>query len=55
MSLHIPLGLLAHAVLGETWQASLSGGINVWLEQISHHPPVSAYQMTVRKQAVLLR
>jgi Oxysterol-binding protein len=32
-------------ILGETWQATLSDGTAVYLEQISHHPPVSAFQM----------
>lgn len=32
-------------ILGETWQASLEGGISLFMEQVSHHPPVSAYQL----------
>lgn len=32
-------------ILGETWQASLSDGTCVYMEQISHHPPVSAFQI----------
>ncbi|KAI8464605.1 MAG: hypothetical protein J3K34DRAFT_371908, partial [Monoraphidium minutum] len=38
-------------ILGETWQASLEGGVSLFMEQarpgrgISHHPPVSAYQL----------
>ena len=32
-------------ILGETWQATLSDGTELFLEQISHHPPISAFQM----------
>jgi len=32
-------------ILGETWQASLPDGTSIFLEQISHHPPISAFQM----------
>ncbi|KAL4458310.1 hypothetical protein ABPG75_013175 [Micractinium tetrahymenae] len=32
-------------VLGETWQAGLSDGSRIFLEQISHHPPISAFQL----------
>lgn len=32
-------------ILGETWQASLPDGCRVYLEQISHHPPISAFQL----------
>lgn len=32
-------------ILGETWQASLPDGTAIFLEQVSHHPPVSAFQM----------
>ena len=32
-------------ILGETWQAQLSDGTLVQMEQISHHPPVSAFRM----------
>jgi len=32
-------------ILGETWQAFLPDGTSIFLEQISHHPPVSAFQM----------
>ena len=32
-------------ILGETWEATLDDGATVFLEQISHHPPVSAFQM----------
>ena len=32
-------------ILGETWQATLSNGTTLYLEQISHHPPISAFQM----------
>jgi hypothetical protein len=33
-------------ILGETWQASLPDGTRIWLEQASHHPPVTAFQMS---------
>jgi hypothetical protein len=32
-------------ILGETWQAALSDGSTIAMEQISHHPPVSAFQI----------
>jgi hypothetical protein len=32
-------------ILGETWQASLLDGSRVYLEQVSHHPPISAFQL----------
>lgn len=32
-------------ILGETFQADLSDGSTVAMEQISHHPPVSAFQL----------
>jgi hypothetical protein len=32
-------------ILGETWQARLSDGSSIFLEQICHHPPVSAFHM----------
>ena len=32
-------------ILGETWQATLSDGTSMHMEQISHHPPVSAFHM----------
>ncbi|PNH04784.1 Oxysterol-binding protein 9, partial [Tetrabaena socialis] len=32
-------------ILGETWQATLSDGTSMFMEQISHHPPVSAFHM----------
>ena len=32
-------------VLGETWQAALPDGSAIALEQISHHPPITAFQM----------
>ena len=30
---------------GETWQALLPDGTRIYLEQVSHHPPVSAWEM----------
>ncbi|GAX74184.1 hypothetical protein CEUSTIGMA_g1633.t1 [Chlamydomonas eustigma] len=32
-------------ILGETWQAKLSDGSTMFMEQISHHPPVSAFNI----------
>ena len=32
-------------ILGETWAGSLSDGTAVYLEQVAHHPPVSAFEM----------
>jgi hypothetical protein len=32
-------------ILGETWQASLSDGSRIFMEQISHHPPISAFDL----------
>ncbi len=32
-------------ILGETWQASLSDGSQMFMEQISHHPPVTAFNL----------
>lgn len=32
-------------ILGETWQAHMPGGVSLYMEQVSHHPPVSAYQL----------
>lgn len=32
-------------ILGETWQAQLSDGTVVFMEQMSHHPPVTAFHM----------
>lgn len=32
-------------ILGETWHARLPDGTHAYMEQISHHPPVSAFQI----------
>jgi len=33
-------------LLGETWQAEqANGGCRIFMEQISHHPPISAFEM----------
>lgn len=32
-------------ILGETWQAAEPDGSQIFLEQISHHPPISAFQL----------
>jgi hypothetical protein len=41
-------------ILGETLQAEYSGGIQVFAEQISHHPPISSWQMVDREGRVSL-
>lgn len=41
-------------ILGETWQATLpQDGTQLFVEQISHHPPVSAFQMQGPGQMVM--
>lgn len=32
-------------ILGETYQGQYSSGLRVFAEQISHHPPVSSWQV----------
>lgn len=32
-------------ILGETWQATLSDGSAIFMEQISHHPPITAFHI----------
>ncbi|GFH31221.1 uncharacterized protein HaLaN_30217, partial [Haematococcus lacustris] len=32
-------------ILGETWQAELADGSSMFLEQISHHPPITAFNL----------
>jgi len=32
-------------VAGETFQATFSNGTEVFCEQVSHHPPVSAFEL----------
>lgn len=32
-------------ILGETWQATQADGSGIFMEQISHHPAISAFQM----------
>mmetsp|Transcript_35594 Transcript_35594/g.79082 ORF Transcript_35594/g.79082 Transcript_35594/m.79082 type:complete len:531 (+) Transcript_35594:289-1881(+) len=32
-------------ILGETWEATLPDGSSMFMEQISHHPPVSAFHL----------
>lgn len=33
-------------LLGETWQAQQAGGgCQIFMEQLSHHPPISAFEM----------
>ncbi|KAH7825557.1 putative oxysterol binding protein [Monocercomonoides exilis] len=33
-------------ILGETYQATYPGGINLYMEQVTHHPPASSWLMT---------
>ncbi len=32
-------------ILGETLEAAYESGAHIWAEQISHHPPVSAWEL----------
>ena len=32
-------------MLGETWAAALGDGTRICMEQVAHHPPVSALEM----------
>lgn len=32
-------------ILGETFQGSFSDGTQIYLEQVSHHPPISAFDL----------
>ena len=32
-------------ILGETWAAALADGSKIFMEQVSHHPPVSAFEL----------
>eukprot|EP00884_Botryococcus_braunii_P015711 jgi/Botrbrau1/2823/Bobra.0125s0032.1 len=32
-------------ILGETWQGVMADGSRIYLEQISHHPPISAFEL----------
>ena len=41
-------------ILGETYQAQYSSGLQVYAEQISHHPPVSSWQVKDAKGRVRL-
>lgn len=38
-------------ILGETWQALLGDGTAIFMEQISHHPPITAFQMVAADEA----
>ena len=42
-------------ILGETYQATYPDGTNIFLEQISHHPPVSMYELEGPGKAWKLR
>lgn len=39
-------------ILGETYQGQYSSGLRVYAEQISHHPPVSSWQVEDAKGRV---
>eukprot|EP00197_Chlamydomonas_leiostraca_P011325 CAMPEP_0202866844 /NCGR_PEP_ID=MMETSP1391-20130828/8390_1 /ASSEMBLY_ACC=CAM_ASM_000867 /TAXON_ID=1034604 /ORGANISM="Chlamydomonas leiostraca, Strain SAG 11-49" /LENGTH=389 /DNA_ID=CAMNT_0049546831 /DNA_START=100 /DNA_END=1269 /DNA_ORIENTATION=+ len=41
VSFHKPF----NPILGETYQSKFSNGVEVYCEQISHHPPISSWQM----------
>lgn len=41
VSFHKPF----NPILGETYQARFSNGVELFCEQISHHPPISSWQM----------
>lgn len=41
ISFHKPF----NPILGETYQAKYANGVEVYCEQISHHPPVSSWQV----------
>ncbi|MEW5319702.1 MAG: hypothetical protein WDW38_010840 [Sanguina aurantia] len=41
VSFHKPF----NPILGETYQATYANGVEVYCEQISHHPPVSSWQV----------
>ena len=42
--LHLNIAKPFNPILGETFEARI-GGIPVYMEQISHHPPISAVYM----------
>lgn len=42
-------------ILGETWQAVQEDGSAIFMEQISHHPAISAFQMIGPGQRASLR
>ena len=42
--LHLNISKPFNPILGETFEARI-GGIPVYMEQISHHPPISAVYM----------
>ncbi|GAB4824194.1 hypothetical protein N2152v2_011240 [Parachlorella kessleri] len=44
----VSFGKPFNPILGETYQAQYSGGIEVFVEQISHHPPISSWQVDDR-------
>lgn len=41
VSFHKPF----NPILGETYQSTFSNGVEVYCEQISHHPPISSWQV----------
>jgi hypothetical protein len=41
VSFHKPF----NPILGETYQSSFPNGVQVYCEQISHHPPISSWQV----------
>ncbi len=41
VSFHKPF----NPILGETYQSKFPNGVEVYCEQISHHPPISSWQV----------
>ncbi len=41
VSFHKPF----NPILGETYQSTFANGVEVYCEQISHHPPISSWQV----------
>ena len=42
--LHLNMTKPFNPILGETFEVSI-GGIPLYMEQVSHHPPISAFYM----------
>ena len=46
LSLQVNAAKPFNPILGETFQGEYDGGIEVFCEQISHHPPISCWEVT---------